>query len=632
MSYSYKLDKALDQTPSGNLNSYFDFVNMSIQANDGRSDNKCLSIDAYDPPCPVAKGMYTKIKLTDESLNVINIDKSSITATVQVTVNLNTTRLTTLQNSLNALLNDHVSLNESGMSAAQKLKANNIVGQISTGLELLAKSYLFFIGFKSGIHLIDAYRIYSNGKKTACEQTEALFENAALRMIKCQEELDEKPNLYTTWEHAFNYDNSICGIYINLYDIVQEGEATYEFEVTIPLDDFMPFQAMTLFPSCIFGNLQMELKMAIQNNFVYCQVDPLKIVEKSTKYDYDTANIITAGSYLQTNWVNSIFKIYEANVKKAFTQCGDPHSFYFFKFANASYTLAITSSNIDNLPTNFAEEVLINELEYIEVDDLMFSINSGTLLTCRSNLNGFNIRDDVIAQLREKFSNAPLVIPSQFIDYQAFSQSPMGYGLKCNTTYNFTNTSAILFLFPRTQNELTCCRNPLLSSIQVQIDNKPYPDKPFSTVEAAHSIYNLTNLGYDSLFSSSEEYSYSLTWNELEKLETSYASKHGFIQTLLPESDNTAYCFVCATERLSGFGTFCDGLNKDNAHITLTGSLLPLPSGINDHPYYKPGGVVNTRPPIMLICQDCFWVCSPEGVDFVINDKKFYRKLTQAVD
>ena len=156
MSYSYKLDKALDQTPSGNLNSYFDFVNMSIQANDGRSDNKCLSIDAYDPPCPVAKGMYTKIKLTDESLNVINIDKSSITATVQVTVNLNTTRLTTLQNSLNALLNDHVSLNESGMSAAQKLKANNIVGQISTGLELLAKSYLFFIGFKSGIHLIDA--------------------------------------------------------------------------------------------------------------------------------------------------------------------------------------------------------------------------------------------------------------------------------------------------------------------------------------------------------------------------------------------------------------------------------------------------------------------------------------------
>ena len=607
MSYSYKLDKAVDQTPSGNLENYFDYLSMSIQPNDGRSDNKCLSIDAYDPPCPVAKGMYTKLKLTDESVNVINMDKSSITAVVRFTVNTTTDidpqsfdlhrffTLTSASDTFKKILNDY---------------------------EKMAKTYnKIFIGFKSSIHVLDAYRIYSNGKKTLCEQTEALFENAACRMIKCQEELDEKPGIYTTWEHAYHYDEEVCGCYIGLYDLISNGSVTLEFELTIPIDEFLPFQAMSLFPNCIFGNLQIEIKMAIQNNFVCCQVKPSETFVESTKAMLD----VYGGEVIRE--FQSLLEGCDLGIKKAFTQCGDSFNVTYISVEGTA--LINTPSGSDGLG------YIIDKLYSNSKKTITLEITSGSLMSCRTNLNGFNIKDDVIENLRRKFSDEPLVIPSQFIDYQAFSQPPMSFGLKCNTTYNLTNCSSILFLFPRTSHEITCSRNPFLASIQVQIDNKPYPDKPFSTLEAAHTIYNLTNLGYDSLFSTSKEYSYALNWNEISSpiMTLKNMLDEDIYITEKESEDNTSYCFVCSTERLSGFGTFCDGLNKDNAHITLTGTLASLPQGVQYHPYYQPEGQVNVRPPIMLICQDCFWVCTPEnGMEFIINDKQFYKRLTEGGD
>ena len=608
---SYKLDKALDQTPSGNIEKYFNFVEMQLQENDGRSDNKCLSIDAYDPPCPVAKGMYTKLKLTDESINIVNIDKSSITAVVRINVAGASTTLNA------AFFNSYI--NTSGTPTKDCELASKLIKDASMKLNKV------FVGFKSAIHVLDAYRIYSNGKKTLCEQTEALFENAACRMIKCQEELDEKPGIYTTWRHAYMYEEQVCGTYINIYDLIQ-GVQTVEFELTIPIDEFLPFQAMTLFPNCIFGNLQVELKMAIQNNFVCCQVSNYESsVEAIRSLLISQSDQSNTGIPAACNLYTKLSKNLDNAIKKSFTQCGDKFDVAFIAQLN-HITMEDNTTTYSVIDEHCTMTALENSY-FIQWFDFVIEITAGQLMSCRTNLNGFNIRDDVIDKLYNKFSNEPLVIPAQFIDYQAFSQPPMSFGLKCNTTYNLTNCSSILFLFPRTNHEVTCSRNPFLGSIQVQIDNKPYPDKPFSTHEAAHTIYNLTNIGFDSIFSTSEEYSYSLTWDEISAPITLATNT---IREKESE-DNTSYCFVCSTERLSGFGTFCDGLNKDNAHITLTGTLSSLPAGITYHPYYQPDGNINNRPPIMLICQDCFWKCTPDGgVEFIINDKNFYKELTES--
>ena len=84
-----KVSKCLDQTLTGNVFQYFSETENLIQDNSGTHDNKCLSLDAYDPPCPVQKGVYTKIKITDESVDVINMDKSSLSARIWFQLNFN---------------------------------------------------------------------------------------------------------------------------------------------------------------------------------------------------------------------------------------------------------------------------------------------------------------------------------------------------------------------------------------------------------------------------------------------------------------------------------------------------------------------------------------------------------------
>lgn len=579
--------KALDQTRSGNVFEYLSANDNIVEANSGIHDNKFLSIDAYDPPCPVAKGNYTKVNLTAESIDVVDIDKSSLVARVHFTLKAD-------RELMEALNEEYTRFGVDDDSKAA-LSLKNHMTKI-------------FFGLKSSIHLFDAYRIYSKGRKTACEQTEALYESSMDRMLKAQEELDEKPQIYTKWERAKSLDEAICGTYISLEefrvgrnDIAPEhitaGTVVVTFMCIVPLDDFLPLNGMTMFPSFAFGDLTMEVKLAIQNNLVLCQCDP----EVSAR-EY----LAAAGTKLSVvdvkGLVSQISEIMGQtggqSYKRAFTQIGDSLPIRFIKFhatvfSDAATTIAKTNCGWVDLTT--APQCI-----------------SGTLLELRTNLNGFNIKDSVKEQIREKYSNTPYIVPGQFVDYQAFSQTPKYGTTRCNNTYTLTNTTAIGFLFPRTQNELTCSRNPNLASIQAQIEGKIYPDKPFSTHCAEHTNYNLTNAGFDGLFSASREYGYSLRFNDM----ATYEKYDGNVNMIgcAPSEDNTSYCFLVSTERLSGYGVFCDGITKQSAQVSL--SMTPFGvNGTNPNPY-----VEGHLSPIMLVVQDCFWKCTTNGCEFIRDE------------
>lgn len=589
---NYNVTQALDQTHTGDLMKYFATNDGILEANSGIHDNKCLSIDASDPPCPVQKGMYTKLKLTDESIHITNIDKSSITALVRILI-------------------------KPSSQFWSALTDNNLANQADIDVRDLMTCW--FVGLKSSSHLFDAYRVYSRNRKTSCEQTEALYENAAIRMLKAQEELNYKPGIYTQWKDANQMSDCVCGKYFNLKELKDAVNNTLEleFEVTIPMDDFLPFSAMKMFPNCVFGNLTYEVKMAIQQNFVICQVDPIVAIEKYIKklhqtqdngVNSDAGRIYNA---IGTAILNSPYRILTPNYTRSFTQIGDTFESSFLRWAGINEW----ADNKLNLHPTLVKTT--------------FLITDGSLRYCRTNINGFNIKDNVLEALRSKYTNSSLLIPSQYVDYQAFSQKPLSNGVKCNTTYAMTNVSALMFLFPRTSNEVTCSKNPHFASLQMQIDNKPYPDKPFSSIEHAHTIFNITNAGLDGLFSPNEEFGYSLTFNELE-YDSNIPIPVGFTPAnyYVSDKDNTSYCFLCSTERLSGYGTFCDGITKENAHITLTGTLLPYQ---NIHPYLTNPitGEKNERSPIMLICQDCFWKCTVQGgCEYICNNRYFVQEET----
>ena len=571
--------RALEHEPTGDLLKYFSLSDNIIEANSGIHDNKCLSIDASDTQCPVQQGMFTKLKLTDESIHITNIDKSSITALVRVVIK------PTEQFWL-------------------ALAAGDIVGGMLTTVR--DKMTRWFIGLKASSHLFDAYRVYSRNRKTDCEQSTAIHENAAIRMLKAQEELDCKPGVYTLWEDAFNMNENVCGTYFSLYEL-RAAPATgliKEFEITLPIDDLLPFSGMKMFPNALFGNLILELKMAIQQNFVVCQCNMgavgKKVISRQGKYSMETSSMAGQFNNLATANASIWDKIVKMKYSNSFTQIGDIFKSHLINFTTDGST---------------ADEIMVSSC---------FVISGATMLRCCSNINGFNIKDQILAELMQKYYHEEdaLIIPAQYVENSTFSQAPGPTGLKCNGTSPMTNVSAIMILFPRTPNELTCSRNPLLSSLQFLIDNRPYPDKPFSSVEQSHAIFNITNAGLDGLFSPNKEFAYSLVFNELGIDAGDNAAYYG------PEKDNTSYCFLCATERLSGYGTFCDGVTKDNAHTNLNGTLLPYTTL---HPYLKDPvtGDTTTRYPIMLLCQDCFWRCSVDkGAEFVVNKRDAIKKLT----
>ena len=592
--------KALDQTRSGNVYEYLAANDNIIEANSGIHDNKFLSIDAYDPPCPVVKGNYTKVKLTDSSIDIVDIDKSSIVARVYFTLKADRELMSKLKQEY-----------DQAGSEEYKQKLVSLKNQMTK----------IFFGLKSSIQLFDGYRIYSKGRKTLCEQTEALYESAMDRMLKAQEELDEKPQIYTKWDRARSLDEAICGTYISLEDfrlgrddIMSEnktpGSVVCAFTCIVPLDDFLPLNGMTMFPSCVFGELTMEVKLAIQNNLVLCQCDPEVsareyLAAAGTKIStYDSIGQITAIADLMGQTAGQSYK-------RAFTQIGD------------SFDLRILMIKL-NLMSNDTETLVTPEV--VEWSNIPFApqCTAGTMLELRSNLNGFNIKDSVKDQLEKKYLETPYIIPGQFIDFQAFSQTPKYGTTRCNNTYALTNTTAIGFLFPRTQNEITCSRNPNMSAIQVQVDGKVYPDKPFSTHSAEHTNYNLTNAGFNGLFSASREYGYSLRFNDMASME-----KYNGADTMTgcaPSEDNTSYCFLVSTERLSGYGTFCDGITSPNAQVSLSMTANGV-TGSNPNPY-----VEGHFAPIMLVVQDCFWKCTKNGCEFIRDDPGEVAVLQPLVD
>ena len=619
-----KLNEVLDGAISSDIMKYFDEMDKVLEANGGIGDSKTLTIDASDPPCPRAHGQFTKVKITDDAIHITNIDKSSIGMQVDLEIKPDNDFWTTIIDAepVDSQLGDVANTDE------EISKENSKRSNIAYAKYYRNRITKWFVGFKSSIHAIESYRVFSDLKKTNCEQAEAIYETACARMLKPQEELDHKPQIYTLWKNANDGNDCVCGTYFTLQDLIDcyktgKKALTVTFQCTVPLDDFLPLSAMTMFPNKIFENLMLEIKLGLTSNIVICQVDPRKEFERLMKTTIGGSPGAEKALYLH-------LQMDVPNYSRRFTQMGDP-------FISTVYSLSDDMGIIDNSVGT------------------RFTCSWGQFNWVRSFINGFNIKDSLLQVLKEKYREKPLIIPAQICDFMAFGQAPQTTGMKCNCTYGLTNCSALMFLFPRTPNELTCSENPHMHSVQVQIDSKPYPDKTVSTLEPAHTIFNLTNAGLDGLFSPNEEYAYSLVYNEMyqnkvdekgieiknvykngENLAEQNQSLQAVPTVCYPYQDNTSYCFVVSTERLGGYGNFCDGLTRDNCQITLSTTTMS-PSDHNPyiwnkilkHPVFGGENKQNFTPAKMIICQDCFWEFrTGQTARWVANDKYYYEDVT----
>ena len=179
------------------------------EKNSGNHECKNLSIDSSDPPCPIQKGQYTNLKFIDDAIHITNIDKNYINTKVGFDLKIQTVDD---PNTINGLFLTNV------LTCYQTTYSDVVPDQFSNDTNLLtAKTLHFlFIGLKSGIHAIDAYWVFSLWKKTDCEQTEVLYENAITYFLKPQQEIKTRPHTYSPFENVQEMNDCVCGSFVDL--------------------------------------------------------------------------------------------------------------------------------------------------------------------------------------------------------------------------------------------------------------------------------------------------------------------------------------------------------------------------------------------------------------------------------
>ena len=515
-----------------------------------------LSFDSSEPPCPVGPGQFTRLKLTDSSCQITSFENSFIQLEIKTTLHIRCGRPENLTEISRVVSEDFM----------------NFFKDIP----------VIFIGFKSGIHAIDHYRFYNSFHAgPLCEQSQAIYENALLTMTKSQEEITNKIQKYAIPEELDEGKMDVPGVFLTYNELCTLKTKEVTFKVNIPYDDFAPLQFFKNYPNSICGDLQLEFKINNNKNMVFYPLNVSTMIKRKLKRDPTIMNLFgDMTNYNKTvEQITNYFARAEYDGQKMFTNCGDE-----FEFLNLPSASAGLKDTMDYLGTPVG-------------------ITPGTLTlqSAKSFINCYNIPHDRHEQLRDLLSSTKIYIPGQRIDQYTFSQTPTVSSMNCNTTQSLVNCSALAFIWPRSPNELTCSVNPCLSSIQLQIDNKTYPDKPFSTTSSEHASYILSNLMFDDFFSPNKS------------LEKSLSTQKEY-------DDSTNYVFIVSLERLDSSPFVFEGLTKDNCYITLNGTFDQSIT-----PYSKLSSKQN---PIMFVCQDTLWELSAGDINYYYNDKSIIPRIT----
>ena len=508
-----------------------------------------LSFDSSEPPCPVGPGQFTRLKLTDSSCQITSFENSFIQLEIKTTLHIRCGRPENLTEISRVVSEDFM----------------NFFKDIP----------VIFIGFKSGIHAIDHYRFYNSFHAgPLCEQSQAIYENALLSMTKSQEEITNKIQKYAIPEELDEGKMDVPGVFLTYNELCTLKTKEVTFKVNIPYDDFAPLQFFKNYPNSICGDLQLEFKINNNKNMVFYPLNVSTMIKRKLKRNPSIMTLFgDMATYNKTvEQITNYFARAEYDGQKMFTNCGDE-----FEFLNLPSASAGLKDTMDYLGTPVG-------------------ITPGTLTlqSAKSFINCYNIPHDRHEQLRDLLSSTKIYIPGQRIDQYTFSQTPTVSSMNCNTTQSLVNCSALAFIWPRSPNELTCSVNPCLSSIQLQIDNKTYPDKPFSTTSPEHASYILSNLMFDDFFSPNKS------------LEKSLSTQKEY-------DDSTNYAFIVSLERLDSSPFVFEGLTKDNCYITLNGTFDQSIT-----PYSK---LSSRQNPIMFVCQDTLWELSAGDINYYYNDK-----------
>ena len=580
MTSQHKITDIVNTYPQGDVDHYFEHIDNLLQENDGDNNFTILSSDSYSTSAPIKGDQYTKFKLTDASMDIVDISKGYLALNVTMNVDINIKDIDTDETALQ---------NNTGANSRKILP--------------------FFVGFKSGAHIINVYNVYSNGRLTACKNTKAKHEQALVYSCKAKEERCGRPGMYSPHKEVLNMTGCVCGSYIYFPKDKWENGLTgvLKLEILVQVDDLLPFSAMSYYPRFLFGDLELEISANLVNNMVFCPI-PLEnaINAQPMAIDAGIMNTFVAKGTGQGNAItdpakltNDIIFRSKATTDSRFHQCGD--------WAKCFVPLKASDSGTDYDMTE----------AYVTIKPEKLTITSA-----KSYVHGFRIKEHAKENLRARYADRKMKIPAQWIEHYTFSQQPAQSEIRTNIQVPMFNVSQAIMTFPNSAYQTTVSRNPHLSGIQAHIGDRILPDKFMTTLEKAHSEMILTGLGMDSLFSAPPEVLESLTRNRGKN--TDWTIKY---------KDDSDYMLVLTLERY-GAGCFCDGMNGINIPINfhanyINGTDNPhyFELDIDKSKYADRGTTLDSKDGLAFplrqnnvnlhLVSDCFWVFSQNGGEFI---------------
>ena len=519
-----------ETTDQGCVVEYYEKLRDLISKNDGTRSFIIRTEDCHDQNAPFNQSQETRLRITHNDHMISQITEGFINFKIKLTLQL------------------------SKDIQATHVNDTNHLGKL-------------FVGFKSSNQLLDQLQIYSNNVSTGYQQNECCREGYCYSTIKPYSEKKTRKYTHSLYENVSDYSQSVCGTYIDLSDFRDGQKHDVEFEMNLPFEDILAFQAFDLYPNRVVGDI--EIRFYVKPvGLVYCQVDPRTIKEVK--------------EYMEDTIIDSTFK--SAPVfKHGFTQIGNESK------------IAALNVGSDKSITPTTESVTLSCLGL-------------TVTSCKSNMFGFCVKEHSLQSIAQMLSR-PLPIPSQQLDYNAFPLAATRSGIQSTINMPLFNTTSITVVFPKHANDYTCFDNPIYHNVQLTINGQNYPDEPVSTLGARFLQYQLVASELDGGIQCTKEFEDSLT------MDRNKADGGKYKNTL---SDASSFMLNIQTERSRG-GYLFDGLDSNGQNIPIQIRGQPIYPDVNDTYYnFDETGENHPPPPQLFVCRDTYFT-----VD--INDGLVYH-------
>ena len=355
--------------------------------------------------------------LTNPGVHITQFDKSFITLTVKVGLQLDT--------------------------ALTKTDA-----EAGTLQDLIYEGIRVFIGWKNATDAIREYSIYHKGKQvTGTLQSHATQESFLYHTIRGQDDLEYHKGRYSLAEAVAKCDYaSYCGQYVSLKTLAEAGTDTFylTFDLQIPYCDLLCFQQFEEYPNEIFGKLELYFKFN-KDSLVYIQTDPAESIPlfyKGSRSLYPDLDDDTLGkSLLELQAYGSVL-----NYTREYTQIND--------------SATIINSATNGLKTN---EITIRTVSMQIVD-------------CFSTICGTNMEPEKLEAARLKYQSEPWGYFTQNVNFLPYTTSATSNGLFVTQQTYLNNTTDFVITFPTTENEITVLKNPMLKEFRLTTMNVDFPE------------------------------------------------------------------------------------------------------------------------------------------------------------